>query len=572
MTSALSPSSARKPVVAENFSDLFTPKLITVFREGYDLKNFSADALAGLTVAVVALPLSLAIAIASHAPPQAGLFAAVVGGFFVSLLGGSRFQIGGPAGAFITLVAAAISAHGYDAFLAATLMAGAMLLALGYLRLGAYIKYIPHSVAVGFTASIGLLIFASQLREFFGLTLVHEPAEFFGRLEALWAARGSLNVFALGVSLGCLAIIVALRVTRPRWPGFLIAIFGAALAAFAFHLPVETIATRFGGVPRLPPAPTFPALGLSDWIALIPVAGSIALLGGIESLLSAVVADGMTGRRHRSNCELAAQGWANIASALFGGLCVTGAIARTATNIRAGAHGPVAGLLHAVFLLGFMLIAAPLAGYIPLAALAAVLMVVSVNMIERDQIATILRFDRGEAAVLLATAGLTLVYDITIGIGAGVALGSLIFMHRMARLVSVERGEALLDDDLADGSSDAARPQGDPDVLVYRISGPFFFGAVNLVAAALDQIGRRPRAFVLDLTAAPLVDVAAAHALRGFAERERKRGEKLYICGASREVHRLLAAHGVTSRLAHFSTDEADARAHFRMHCRDPDR
>jgi sulfate permease, SulP family len=557
----------RKFSARESFADLFTPKLITVFREGYGLADLRADALAGMTVAIVALPLSMAIAIASGATPQAGLFAAVVGGFFVSALGGSRFQIGGPAGAFIVLVASTIEQQGYAGFLAATMMAGLFLLLIGYLRLGTYIKYIPHSVAVGFTASIALIIFTSQLHELFGLKLEHEPAAFFPKIEALWAARGTVNFFALGVAGVCLALIFGLRRVAPRAPGLLIAVALAALATFLLHLPVETIGSRFGGVPRALPAPGLPQVALSALPGLVPAALAIAVLGGIESLLSAVVADGMTGRRHRSNCELAAQGWANIFSALFGGLCVTGAIARTATNIRAGAHGPVAGILHALFLLLFMALAAPLASYIPLAALAAVLAIVAWNMVERDQIATILRYDRGETVVLLTTAILTVWHDITVGIAAGVTLGSLIFMHRMARMVAVETQESLLEEDEADQPDDVTSDEGrDPDFVVYRISGPFFFGAASMVSAALDQIGKRPKAFLLDLSRVPLMDGAAAHTLHGFVARARKRDVRIYICGASREIHRILVAHGVNSRMAHYSADEEDARAHFLAH------
>jgi len=564
---ALSSPSGRKIAAADSFADLFTPKLVTVFREGYGVADFRADALAGLTVAIVALPLSMAIAIASGAPPQAGLFAAAVGGLFVSALGGSRFQIGGPAGAFIVLVAGTIEKYGYSGFLAATIMAGLILLAIGYLRLGTYIKYIPHSVAVGFTASIGLIIFTSQLHELFGLKIAHEPAEFFAKVEALWAARDTANAYAMGVAGACLALIIGLRYVAPRAPGFLFAVIFSAAASYFFHLPLETVGSRFGGVPRVLPAPSLPGVSLRDLVALAPAALAIAVLGGIESLLSAVVADGMTGRRHRSNCELAAQGWANIASALFGGLCVTGAIARTATNIRAGAHGPVAGLLHSLFLLAFMLLAAPLAGYIPLAALAAVLVIVSWNMIERDQIATIFRYDPGETVVLLVTAILTVAQDIIVGIAAGVTLGSLIFMHRMARIVAVEKQEAIFVDDVADSPrGEAPEHDGDPDFVVYRISGPFFFGAVNMVAAALDQIGRRPKAFVLDLSGVPLADGAAAHALHAFIERERRRGVRIYVSGASREVRRVLVAHGVNSRNVHFSADEDDARDHYRTH------
>jgi SulP family sulfate permease len=544
---------------SEKFADLFTPKLVTVWREGYTLAQFRSDVFAGLTVAIVALPLSTAIAIASGATPQAGLFASAIGGFCVSALGGSRFQIGGPAGAFIVLVATTIEKFGYSGFLAATLMAGAILLAIGYLRLGTYIKYIPHAVAVGFTAAIGLIIFTSQLHELFGLRLDREPAAFLPKVEALWAARDTLNPQALALAVACLGIILTLRVFAPRFPGLLAAVGVASAVTWAFDLPIATIGSRFGDLPRGLPAPSLPQLALADWWRLVPAALAIAVLGGIESLLSAVVADGMTGRRHRSNCELAAQGWANIASALFGGLCVTGAIARTATNIRAGAHGPVAGILHAAMLLVFLMVAAPLAAHIPLAALAAVLTLVSWNMVERDQIAAILKSDRGEAVILTVTAGLTVFEDIIVGIAAGVTLGALIFMHKMAQVVAVEIGEPLFDEDRADASEDEGFG-ADPDFLVYSIAGPFFFGAVNSVASALDAIGRRPKTFVLDLSKVPLVDGAGAHALHGFITREQKRGVRVILAGASRGVRRTLVAHGVNSRLAHFSPDVADAR------------
>jgi SulP family sulfate permease len=307
-----------------SFRELFTPKLATVFREGYDLRKLQADAMAGLTVAIVALPLSMAIAIASGAAPERGLYTAIVGGFLISALGGSRFQIGGPAGAFIVLVAATIERHGYDGFLLATMIAGVALLLLGFLRLGTYIKYIPHPVIVGFTAGIAAIILASQLRELFGLTLAgKEPGAFVPKLEALWAAAGSWNPAAVAIAAGSIAIILVLRRYRPTWPGFLIAVVLAALAGWAFSLPVETIGSRFGGVPSALPAPALPPMSIEKVVEVLPAGLAIALLGGIESLLSAVVADAMTGRRHRSNCELVAQGAANIGAALFGGLCAT---------------------------------------------------------------------------------------------------------------------------------------------------------------------------------------------------------------------------------------------------------
>ena len=424
-----------------NLRELFTPKLVTVLREGYGAAQLRADAVAGLTVAIVALPLSMAIAIASGVSPERGLYTAIVAGFLVSALGGSRFQIGGPAGAFIVLVAAVIERQGFDGFLLATILSGLILIAVGLLRLGAYIKYIPHPVIIGFTAGIAAIIAASQLRDLFGLTLPgKEPAAFVPKLEALWAAGGTWNPAAAAIAAGSVGLILLVRRLRPTWPGFLIAIAVGAAASALFALPVETIGTRFGGVPSSLPAPHLPDVPLSRVWDVMPDALSLAFLGGIESLLSAVVADSMSGRRHRSNCELVAQGIANVASALFGGICATGTIARTATNVRAGAIGPVSGMLHSLFLLAFMAFAAPLASYIPLASLSAVLAVVAWNMAERHEFVSILKRSRGEGLVLLATFLLTVFRDLTEGIAVGVVLGSFLFMHRMTQIVAVESG------------------------------------------------------------------------------------------------------------------------------------
>src|SRR3984885_10034584 len=399
------------------FAELYVPKLITVLREGYGLADFRADVTSGLTVAIVALPLSMAIAIASGVTPDRGLYTAVIGGFIVSLLGRRRFQIGGPAGAFIVLVALTAVRHGIDGVTLATAMAGMFLIAAGLLRLGTYIKFIPYPVTVRFTAGIAVIIFASQLKDLFGITLtVKEPGEFLPKLEVLAGGLHTANVWAIAVAGVSIAIIVMLRTLRPTWPGILIAVVVAALATWALSLPVETIGTRFGGIPRQLPWPAWPAFSLEKARAVLPDAIAFALLGAIESLLAAVVADGMTGRRHRSNCELVAQGVANIGAALFGGICVTGLIARTATNVRAGARGPVSGMLHSVFLLAFMLIAAPLASYIPLSALAAVLVVVSWTMAEKQDFATLIRSSRGDATVLLATFLLTIFRNLTEGI------------------------------------------------------------------------------------------------------------------------------------------------------------
>ena len=324
-----------------SFAELFTPKLVTVLREGYGFRHLKADAVAGLTVAIVALPLSMAIAIASGLTPDRGLYTAIVGGFLVSALGGSRFQIGGPAGAFIVLVLAAVERHGVDGVILATALSGVVLLAVGFLRLGTFIKYIPYPVTVGFTAGIAVVIFASQLKELLGLTLGKEPGPLLPKLAALAGALPTLNPAAVAVAALTMGGILALRRWRPQWPAFIIAVGLAAVLTALLGLPVETIGSRFGGIPSSLPAPRLPELSAEKVAEVLPTALSFALLGGIESPLSAVVADSMSGRRHRSNCELVAQGAANIGAALFGGFCVTGTIARTATNVRSGARGPV---------------------------------------------------------------------------------------------------------------------------------------------------------------------------------------------------------------------------------------
>ena len=540
------------------FFDLFTPKLVTVLRERYRLADLKADAVAGLTVAIVALPLSMAIAIASGVTPDRGLYTAIVGGFVVSALSGSRFQIGGPAGAFIVLVAATVAKHGVDGLLLATLLAGAILLAIGFLRLGTFIKYIPYPVTVGFTSGIAVIIFASQLKELLGLTLSGaEPGPFLPKMMALAGALPTISPPAVAVAVASIAIIVVLRRLRPHWPGFLIAVAACALATWLLALPIETIGSRFGGIPRSLPAPHLPDLSPARIQEMLPAALSFALLGGIESLLSAVVADSMSGRRHRSNCELVAQGAANIASALFGGICVTGTIARTATNVRAGARGPISGMLHALTLLVFMAVAAPLAGAIPLASLAGVLAVVSWNMAEKHEFAILLRASRGDAVVLLVTFLLVVFRDLTEGILVGFGIGALLFLHRMAHAVEIDRPVLLAEDDQADSTEGAAHPPiafGDHDVIVYRITGAFFFGAVGEVAATLDRIGEHARAYVLDLSGVPVLDSTAAAMILGFARDAQRHRAVVHIAGARSAVRRLLLMHGARPPQIHFNS------------------
>lgn len=409
---------------------LYRPKLATVLRQGYSFENLRKDALAGLTVAIVALPLSMAIAVASGVSPERGLYAAIVGGAVVSALGGSRFQIAGPAGAFILLVAATVARFGIEGLLVTVLLSGAMLILAGVLRLGSLIRHIPHAVMIGFTSGIAVIILASQLKDLAGLTLPGaEPGPLPAKLGVLVQALPTLNPVALAMGCGVAALVFLLRVWRPAWPGMLIAVVLAAVLCTAMSLPIETIASRFGELPRGLPMPHWPLMTLALVWQVLPMALSFTLLGTVESLLSARVADGMTGRKHRSNMELVAQGAANIASAIFGGISVTGTIARTAANVRAGATSPVSGLLHAAFLLVFLAVAAPLAGYIPLAALAGVLVVVCWYMAEKQEFLHLLHRWR-EALVLLTTFILTLMEDLTVGIVAGCAVAALLSVQR----------------------------------------------------------------------------------------------------------------------------------------------
>lgn len=550
-----------------SFAELFTPKLITVLREGYGLPQLRADAIAGLTVAIVALPLSMAIAIASGAPPAQGLYTAIVGGFLVSALGGSRFQIGGPAGAFIVLVAATVAQHGMDGLILATFLSGLMLSAVGLLRLGTFVKFIPFPVTVGFTAGIAVIIFASQIRELFGLKLDHEPAELLEKLPALWEARHTLTPAAVAVSAGTVAVILALRRYRPGWPGMLIAVALAAAATALLGLPIATIGSKFGGIPSVLPAPRLPDLSPARMAEVLPNAISFTLLGAIESLLSAVVADGMTGRRHRSNCELVAQGIANVGSALFGGICVTGTIARTATNVRAGAHGPVAGMLHAAFLLVFMLVAAPLASFIPLAALAGVLAVVAWNMIERHAIAALARTGWGEFSVLAATFLLTVFRDLTDAIVTGVALGSILFIHRMSRTTAVTAQTPIVPRDEPDDAhprDEYHEEAADPDIIVYRITGALFFGAAASIGSVLDRIQDNHRALILDLSGVPFLDSTGASMIESLVRKARKRDVEVCISGASRDVRRGLLAIGLNRHIVHYTSDVDSALAALR--------
>ena len=559
----MSPSHSHAQLYTQpTFVELFTPKLVTVFREGYGWRDLRADAVSGLTVAVVALPLSMAIAIASGVSPERGLYTAIFGGLIISLIGGSRFQIGGPAGAFIGLVAGVVERHGYDGLALATIIAGLILIAVGLLRAGTYIKYIPFPVTVGFTAGIAVIIAASQIRDLFGLTIAHEPSALLPKLLAIRNALPTVHFPTLGIAILSVVLIVALRRLRPNWPSFLIAISIAAIVCAVFPLDVATVHSRFGAIPGSLPTPSLPTFNVEKLKAVLPDGIAIALLGAIESLLSAVVADGMTGRRHRSNCELSAQGVANIVSILFGGICVTGTVARTATNVRAGARGPVSGIFHCAYLLIFLLIGAPLAGYIPLAALGAVLAVVAWNMAEKEEFWSLLRSSRGDAVVLLATFLLTVFVDLITGIGVGVVLGALLFLHRMAESVEIAGGQSSLEDVADDSDTRShydAQQATNRDVMVYHISGAFFFGATARVLGVLERVGTPPRLLVLDFKDVPLIDTTAARSLVTFVNKVGRLGTSVVFAAARPTVRRTLNRAGLKPPLVRYSATAREA-------------
>ncbi len=563
-TAAASPAPEPRPPAWH----LFLPKLVTVLRQGYDAAAFRGDAIAGLTVAIVALPLAMALAIASGSTPDVGLVTAVVGGFLGSALGGARFNISGPTGAFVVVVFGVIGKHGYDGLLMATVMASVMLAAAGLFRLGTWIKYVPEPVVVGFTAGIAVIIFSSQVRDLFGLSIEKLPGGVAAQWEAFWAARASFSLAAMTVSGLALAVIVAIRRLAPALPGFLIAVGGAALLVAATGLPVETIGSRFGAIPSSLPAPSLPPFSLARVDELLGPAFTIAFLGGVESLLCAVVADGMTGRRHRSNAELLSQGIANFASACFGGLPVTGAIARTATSIRAGARSPVAGMLHALFLLAFMLVAAPLASYVPLASLAAVLVIVAWNMSEQHKLRHMLATAPvGERAVLLVTFALTVLVDLTLAIEVGVVLAAILFMHGMAEAVSLtQEGARVLVPDVDDLTATEAARDTQRDVLpegveAFQLRGPLFFGAAGRLADVLETLPRPPRHFILRMREVPFIDSTGVAALGEFVRRCRAKGTHVVVTGIQKQPRAVMARMGLTDAMPGFTIAEDFAAA-----------
>jgi sulfate permease, SulP family len=515
----------------------WTPKSFLALRD-YSGRKFGADLAAGVTVGLVALPLSMAFAIASGAPPEAGLYTAVVAGFAVSALGGSRNQIAGPTGAFVVIIAGILAHYGFNGLLVCTIMAGFLLVLLGATGLGAAVKFIPRPVIVGFTNGIAILIASTQIKDFFGLRTGAVPGDFVGRMRVVLENAHTVSLTATLLSCASLLLIVFTIRFLPRVPGYIVALLAATTAVYSLHLPVETIGTRFGGIPSGFPRFHLPVFEYSMVRTLISPAITVALLGAIESLMSAVVADRMSGDQHNPNVELTAQGIANILSPLCGGLPVTGAIARTATSIRCGAVTPVAGMVHALTVLAVLLFAAPLARFIPLAALAGILAVVCYKMGEWHEIPQILRHSKLEIGVWLTTLLLTVFADLTVAVEGGMILAALVFIRKVTLTTTVTR---VTEDDVEDGRVHVLQGKDIPPyVAIFRIHGPFLFGATEKIDEIRRQLPLLPPIVVLRLRNMTAIDSTGLQALQRLAVEVRGSGRTLLLCGAREQPARLM--------------------------------
>jgi len=514
------------------------PKLASSLKT-YQRRDLASDVIAGITVGLVALPLAMAFGIASGVTPQAGIYTAIIGGFLVSLLGGSKIQIGGPTGAFVVIVAGIITAHGLSGLLMVTLMAGVILLILGLTGLGTSVRFIPRPIIIGFTNGIALLIASTQIKDFLGLRMKENPSEFFARLAAITNHIGTMDWLAFGLALASLAIIVFTPKFAPRVPGSIVALLAGAVAVGVFHLPVATIGSKFGGIPQGLPAFSIPPFRPDLILPLLPSAMTVAILAAIESLLSAVVADSMSGDRHNSNVELVAQGVANIVSPMFGGIPVTGAIARTATNFRSGARTPVAGVVHALTLLVVVLALAPLAKFIPLATLAAVLFVVAYNMGEWREIGSILRLDLAEISVWFITFGLTVVADLTVAVEVGMGFAALLYIYRISQTTTVS---TVTKEYIEHGRPHILQDKDVPAfVSILRIHGPFLFGATEQLAEETSALSRFAPIVVLRLRNMTAIDATGLHALETFCDRLKASGRTLILCGARHQPAQFMA-------------------------------
>ena len=525
----------------------FRPKLLEALR-GYTRANFTADLIAGLTVGIVALPLAMAFAIASGVPPQAGIFTAVVGGFIISALGGTRVGIGGPTGAFIVILYGIYAKYGAENLAICTIMAGVILFIMGAARLGTMIKFIPYPVTMGFTSGIAVLIFSTQIKDFFGLQLDKVPSEFFEKTKALLEHAGSVQWPTFVLAAVSLAIIIFWPKTwQRRVPGSIVALVLGTVAVVLLQLPVETIGTKFGGIPQALPRPHFPALSWEIIQHLVQPATTIALLAAIESLLCAVVADGMIDDRHDSNQELMAQGLANIVSPLFGGIAATGAIARTATNVKCGGRSPIAGVIHAITLLVIILAAAPLAKFIPLATLSAVLVNVALNMGEWHNFARIAKWPRSDAAVFLTAFSLTVVIDLTVAVEIGMVLAAILFIKRVSETSQITAVDEATE---TEGVHHSLVGKSIPDrVMVYRMFGAFFFGAADKLESALRREKQEPDVLILRMRKVMAMDATGLNALEDLYERLHQKKKHLVLSAPHTQPMFVMETAGFLDRI-----------------------
>jgi sulfate permease, SulP family len=526
------------------------PKLATTLRT-YDRQQLLRDVSAGVIVGIVALPLAIAFAIASGVSPERGLWTAIVAGFIISALGGSRVQIGGPTGAFVVIVYGIVQKYGIDGLTVATLMAGVLLVIMGLAKLGSVIKFIPHPVIIGFTSGIAVIIFSSQVKDLFGLRMGAVPADFLPKWQAFMTNAGAFTPAAIAVAALALAIIVVWPKVSHRIPGPFVALIATTVLVRLMHLPVETIGTRFGALNAAMPHPQIPHLSLVQVTALVGPAFTIAMLAAIESLLSAVVSDGMIGGRHRSNMELVAQGIANIASPLFGGIPATGAIARTATNVKNGGRTPVAGITHALTLLLITVSFGRYASAIPLATLAAILVIVAYHMSEWRTFRDELRSPKSDVAVLVTTFGLTVLVDLTVAISVGMVLAAFLFIRRMAATTNVHALSAVVtaDDPTGPDADEPWRRRIPPGTIVFELDGPFFFGAVSAFRDTLDSLAERPRTLVIWMRDVPVLDSTGIHTLRDIVRRSRRGRTRVVLADVQPRPYRVLAASGALAEI-----------------------
>ena len=534
----------------------FIPKSYLYLRSGYKFSTFKKDLVAGLTVGIIALPLAMAFAIASNVGPERGLYTAIIAGFLISLLGGSRIQVGGPTGAFVVIIYGIIQRTGYEGLCMSMVIAAIILLLLGIFRIGSWIKYVPSPLVTGFTTGIAVIIFSTQIKDFFGLHMGTPPADFIEKWMSYFKAFPTFDPLTLSLAAGSLSVILLIRRFIPWFPWGISAIVLATAVCMLFHLPVETIQSRFGEIPRSLPFPSLPCLSIqADKFKEIFIDGiTIAFLGAIESLLSAVIGDGMIGGRHRSNCELIAQGIANFGSVIFGGIPATGAIARTATNVKTGGQTPVAGMIHALVLLLILYCLAPIVSQIPLAALASVLIMVSWNMSEMGHFTRLLKAPQGDRMILLTAFFLTVFVDITVAISAGMILASFMFMKQMSQMSKAVSMSQIFQENGVDfpekmDPNDISKKVVPEGVEVYEIQGPFFFGAANMLRDLLSTISLTPKIFILRMRFVPMIDASGMYGIEEFYNQCKKKGVVLFLSGVHGQTKQDLKKFGLTGSI-----------------------